>query len=181
MALSLRMARGGRKGRPFYRIVVADKRMPRDGRYIERLGTYNPILANDDEKRVVLNEERIKYWLGQGAKPSERVARFLGKAGIIAMPEVKETPNKSAPSERTMMKRKDKEEKLKAAEEAAKAEAEAAATAAAEAEAAPAEEAAAETPAEAPAEETPAEEAKAEEAAAEEAPAEEAAEEKKEG
>jgi small subunit ribosomal protein S16 len=118
MALSIRMARGGRKGRPFYRIVVADKRMPRDGRYIERLGTYNPILANDDE-RVTLNEERIKYWLGQGAKPSNRVARFLGKAGVIEMPKYGETPIKSAPSERTLEKRKEKEEKLKAAQEKA--------------------------------------------------------------
>lgn len=151
MALSLRMARGGRTGRPFYRIVVADKRMARDGRYIERLGTYNPILANDDDKRVVLNEERIKYWLSQGAKPSERVARFLGQAGIIAMPDIKETPKKSAPSDATVQKRKDKEEKLKAAEEAAKAADEAAAAAPAE-EAAPAE-----------AEESPAEETKAEE------------------
>lgn len=161
MALAMRLSRGGRKGRPFYRIVVADKRMPRDGRYIEKLGTYNPLLANDDEKRVVLNEDRVKYWLGEGAKPSDRVAKFLGKAGIIETPSYNETPSKSAPSEKTLERRREKEEKLKAAEEAATE--------------APAEEATAETPAEeAPAEEA-ATEAPAEEAATEEAPAEEAA------
>ena len=87
MALAIRLSRGGRTHRPFYRIVVTDKRMPRDGRYIEKLGTYNPLLSNDDDKRVQLVEDRIKYWLGQGAKPSERVALFLGKAGLIDMPE----------------------------------------------------------------------------------------------
>src|SRR5690554_5223036 len=111
MALAIRLARGGRKSRPFYRIVVTDKRMPRDGRYIEKLGTYNPLLANDDDKRVVLNEERIKYWLGQGAKASDRVAIFLGKAGLADMPKVSETPKKSAPSEKTKMRLAEKEEK----------------------------------------------------------------------
>ena len=81
MALAMRLSRGGRKSRPFYRIVVADKRMPRDRRYIERLGTYNPLLEDQDENRVQLVEDRIKYWLSQGAQPSERVAIFLGKAG----------------------------------------------------------------------------------------------------
>lgn len=166
MALSMRLSRGGRKQRPFYRIVVADKRAPRDGRYIERLGTYNPLLANDDDKRVVLNEERVKYWLEQGAEPSDRVGLMLAKAGLAGKPEVRETPKKSAPSEKTLLKRQDKEEKLKAAEEAKKA---------AEEE----EKAAAATESEAPAEETPAEEAAAsEEAPAEEKPA-EAEEEKK--
>lgn len=159
MALAIRLSRGGRKGRPFYRIVVADKRMPRDGRYIEKLGTYNPILANDDSNRVTLNEERIKYWLGEGAKPSERVTKFLSKAGIIEMPALPVRPKKSAPSEKTLERQREKEEKRKDAEDAAKAEA------AAEA---PVEEVKAE---EAPAEETteaPAEEAKAEETPAEE-------------
>ena len=82
MALKIRLARGGRKSRPFYRIVVADSRMPRDGRYIEKVGTYNPLLNDQDENRVTLVKERIEYWLGQGAKPSERVAIFLGKAGL---------------------------------------------------------------------------------------------------
>ncbi len=119
--------------------------MPRDGRYIEKLGTYNPLLADNNENRVQLVEERIKYWLEQGAKPSERVAVFLGKAGLIDMPEQPNRPQKSEPSEKTKMKIADKEEKIKAqkeAEEAAKAEAESAAAEAAEtpAEDAPAEE-----------------------------------------
>ena len=176
MALAIRLSRGGRKARPFYRIVVTDKRMPRDGRYIERLGTYNPLVDNEQE-RVKLVEDRIKYWLSQGAKPSERVAIFLGKAGIIDMPAQPVRPNKSEPSEKTKLKIADKEEKLKAAEEAKKAaeeeakaaaeaaKAEAEAAAAAPAEDAPAEEAAAEAPAEAPAEEPAAEEAPAEEEA----------------
>ncbi|MEM9469598.1 MAG: 30S ribosomal protein S16 [Pseudomonadota bacterium] len=165
MALAMRLSRGGRKKRPFYRIVVADKRMPRDGRYIERLGTYNPLLGKDDENRVNLNEDRIKYWLGEGAEPSYRVAVFLGKAGIAPMPEQRNNPQKAEQSEKTKMRIADKEEKRKAQAEAAAA-AEEEAKAAAEAEAA------------APAEEAPAEEAPAEEAPAE-APAEEAAEEKK--
>ena len=172
MALSIRMARGGRTHRPFYRIVVTDKRMPRDGRYIEKLGTYNPLLANDDEKRVVLNKERIEYWLGQGAKPSDRVARFLGQAGLIEIPKWNETPKKSAPSEKTKLKAADKEEKRKAAEEAAKAAAEEAKAAAEEAKAAPAEETA---PTEEPAAEAPAKEAAAPAEAPTEAPAAEAA------
>ena len=104
MALAIRLSRGGRKKRPFYRIVVADKRMPRDGRYIERLGTYNPLLEQDNDNRVTLVKDRIEYWLGQGAKPSERVAKFLGQAGIIDMPETPNRPNKAAPSEKTKMK-----------------------------------------------------------------------------
>jgi small subunit ribosomal protein S16 len=155
MALALRLTRGGRKNLPHYSIVVADKRYPRDGRFIEKLGTYNPLLKKDDAKRVQFNEERIKYWLGQGAQPSDRVAVFLGKAGVIPMPAKKNNPQKAQPSEKTKLRIAEKEEKLKAAAEAAaaaKAEAEAAAKAAAEA------------PAEAPAEEAaaPAEEAKAE-------------------
>ncbi len=161
MALAIRLSRGGRKARPFYRIVVADKRMARDGRYIEKLGTYNPLLANDDENRVKLVEERIKYWLSQGAQPSERVAIFLGKAGIIDMPAQPNRPNKSAPGEKATMRIEEKEEKRKAAAEAAKAAEEEAKAAAA----APA-------PEEAPAEEAPAEEAAAEAPAEEEKPAE---------
>jgi len=166
MALAIRLSRGGRKKRPHYSIVVADKRMPRDGRYIEKLGTYNPLLANDDEGRVKLVKERVEYWLGQGAKPSERVAIFLGQAGMIDMPTQPNRPNKSAPSEKTKLKLADKEEKLQAAKEAAEsAEAEAKEAAAAAAEA--------------PVEEAPAAEENAEESApAEEAPAEE---EKKDG
>ncbi len=119
MALKIRLARGGRKKRPHYSIVVADVRAPRDGRYIEKVGTYNPLLAKDDEKRVSLNEERIKHWLSEGAKPTDRVAVFLGKAGIIDMPAQRNNPNKGQPSEKTKMRIAEKEEKRKAAEEAA--------------------------------------------------------------
>jgi small subunit ribosomal protein S16 len=136
MALSIRLTRGGRKNRPYYRIVVADKRAPRDGRFIEKIGSYDPLLQ-DDTKRVVLNAERVTYWLGQGAQPSDRVARFFGKAGLADMPKYDESPKKSAPKSKTVERLREKDEKRKAAEEAAAA-----------ASAAPAEEAAA---AEAPA------------------------------
>lgn len=176
MALAIRLTRGGRKALPHYSIVVADKRMPRDGRFLEKLGTYNPLTSNEAE-RVKLVEDRIKYWLSQGAKPSERVAIFLGKAGIIAMPEQPNRPNKSAQSEKTKLRITEKEEKRKAAAEAAvQAEADAKAAAAAAEEAAKAEAEAAKAAAEAPApapEEAPAAEAAPEAAA--EAPAAEAA------
>lgn len=168
MALAMRLSRGGRKNRPFYRIVVADKRMPRDGRYIERLGTFNPLLAKDNEQRLNMNEERIKYWLGQGAQPSDRVARFLGQAGIIPMPEQNNNPKKGEPSEKTKMRVAEKEEKKKAAEEAAKTAAETPAEEAPAEEAPATEDAAAEAPAEEAAAEAPAEEAKADDAPAEE-------------
>ena len=173
MALAIRLSRGGRKNRPFYRIIVADKRMPRDGRYLERLGTYNPLLNNDNEQRVTLNKERIEYWLSQGAKPSERVALFLGKAGIIDMPAQPNRPNKSAQSEKTKMRISEKTEKQAAAVEAAKAAAEEAKAAEEAAKAAAAEAAAAPAPVEEAPAEAPAEDA-APEAAAEapvEAPA----------
>ncbi len=144
MALSIRLSRAGRKKRPFYRIVVADKRMPRDGRYLEIVGTYNPLLNDDNDQRVTLVKERLEYWLGEGAQPSERVAIFLGKAGLIDMPKQPNRPNKAEASEKTKLKLADKQEKVAAAKEAAEAaatEAKEAAKAAAEA---PAEEAAAE-------------------------------------
>lgn len=158
MAIAMRLTRGGRKNRPHYSIVVADKRMPRDGRFIEKLGTYNPLLNKDDTNRVVINSERAKYWLDQGAQPSDRVAVFLGKAGIAPAPAQRNNPNKAKPSEKTTMMKSEKEEKKKAAAEAAiQAEADAKEAAAAAA-AAPAEEA----PVEEPAAEAPAEEPKAE-------------------
>ena len=165
MALALRLSRGGRKNLPHYSIVVADNRYPRDGRFLEKLGTYNPLLGKEDPKRVQFNEERVKYWLGQGAQPSDRIAIFLGKAGVIPMPARKNNPQKAVPTDKTKMRIAEKAEKVKAAAEAAeqaKAEAEeakkAAAAAAAEAAAAPApEEAPAEAAAEAPAEESKAE------------------------
>lgn len=153
MALALRLSRGGRKNRPHYSIVVADKRYPRDGRFIEKLGTYNPLLAKDDANRVVLNAERVQYWIGQGAIASDRVAIFLGKAGITAMPEKKNNPQKGEPSKKTQQMNAEKAQKRADAIEAAKqAEEEAKAAAAAAAAApAPAEEPAAEAPAEEPA------------------------------
>lgn len=155
MALKLRMARGGRRNMPFYRIVVADSRAPRDGKFIEKLGTYNPVLSNDNPNRVTLNTDRIKYWLSQGAQPSDRIALILGRAGIIEAPKYGETPKKSAPKAKAQERVREKEEKAKAAAEAAeaaRAEAEAAKNAPA---AEP--EAAAEAPAEAAAEEAKAE------------------------
>ena len=159
MALKIRLARGGAKKRPFYRIVVAEASAPRDGRYVERVGTYNPMVPKDHDQRLTLKAERITYWLGQGAQPTERVQKMLAGAGLAEAPVIREQPKKSAPGR----KRAERE-----AEEAAAAAD--AAEAAAEKEAA-----AAESPAEeeAAAEEAPAEEASAEEVAAEEAPAEE--------
>jgi small subunit ribosomal protein S16 len=84
MSVRIRLARGGAKKRPFYRIVVADSRYPRDGKFLEKLGTYNPLLPSEHEQRVVLNEERLRHWLGQGALPSDRVARFLHRAGLVS-------------------------------------------------------------------------------------------------
>lgn len=155
MALKLRMSRGGRKGLPYYRIVVTDSRAPRDGSYIERLGTYNPLLAATDPNRVTLLTDRIKHWLSQGAQPSDRVALFLGKAGIIPAPKFAAGPKKSAPKAKAQERLKEQESAAAAkveAEAAAKAEAEAAknapvAEAAPAVEEAPAAEAEAEAPA----------------------------------
>jgi|SRR5689334_21998988 len=97
MATKIRMTRHGAKKRPFYYIVVADSRSPRDGRFIERLGTYNPMLEKGHQDRVTLKTDRIKYWLSVGALPSERVARFLHDAGLGEKPVIRETPQKSAP------------------------------------------------------------------------------------
>lgn len=141
MAISLRLSRGGSKKRPYYRIVVADARSPRDGKFIEKIGTYNPLLAKDDAKRVVLDGERATYWLGVGAQPTDRVARFLDAAGLKER-SAKNNPNKGKPGEKAVERAEERAEKLKAAEEAA-AEAKAAAAAAAAAPA-PVEEAPAE-------------------------------------
>jgi len=84
MAMKIRLARGGSKKRPHYSIVATDSRMPRDGRFLEKLGTYDPLLAKDDENRVRMDLERVKHWLGQGAQPTDRVARFLEAAGVVA-------------------------------------------------------------------------------------------------
>ncbi len=97
MGLKIRLARAGAKKRPFYHIVVADSRSPRDGRFIERLGTYNPLLPADHADRVHLQPERVTHWLGQGALATERVGRFLGRAGLAPMPPVREQPKQSQP------------------------------------------------------------------------------------
>ena len=179
MSLRIRLARGGAKKRPFYRIVVADSRSPRDGRFIEKIGFYNPMVPKDHPERIRIDEERAKHWLSVGATPSDRVARFFGQANLIEMPAIPQQTKKHLPGAKALERQKEAEEAKKAAEEAAAAEAETPAEEA-PAEEAPSEEAAAE---EAPAEEAPAEEAPAEEAPAEEAPAEEPAaeEETKEG
>ena len=99
MAVAIRMSRGGSKKRPYYKIVVADVRAPRDGKFIERVGSYNPLLAKDDEKRVVLDAKRAKHWLDNGAKPSDRVSRFLDAAGLLKR-EARNNPNKGKPGEK---------------------------------------------------------------------------------
>lgn len=173
MALRLRMARRGAKKRPFYHIVVAEHTAPRDGRFIEKLGYFNPMVEKDHPERLMLNKDRIKHWLDHGALPSDRIARFLGEAGLMQKFKYNETPKKSAPKAKALERIQEKEEKAKAAVEAAK---EAAEAAKAEAEAAKAAEAEAQAQADAPvAEETPAEEAAPEADAApeDEAPAEE--------
>jgi len=166
MALKIRLSRGGSKKRPFYRIVVAEASAPRDGRYVERVGHYNPMVAKDDENRLVVNGERITYWLGQGAQATERVQKLLSTVKLMEAVTMRDQPIKSAFGK----KRAEREE------EAAAAAAEAAAPAEdAPAEEAPAEDASAE---EASAEEAPAEDAPAEDAQAEDAPAEDAPDEK---
>ncbi len=175
--MKIRLARGGSKKRPFYRIVAADSRMPRDGRYIERLGTYNPLLAKDSEERVKMNMERIQYWLGEGAQPTDRISRMLEAAGILEK-KLRTNLKKGEPGQKAKDRVEQKAAKLAEAEAAPEAPAEVVAEAPAEAEAAP--EAPAEVVAEAPAEaeaapEAPAEvvaEAPAEAEAAPEAPAE---------
>jgi small subunit ribosomal protein S16 len=97
MSLKIRLTRGGAKKRPYYSIVVADSRSPRDGRFIEKIGTYNPMVDKGHAERLVMKTERIQHWLSVGALPTDRVARFLGDAGLVAKPEPRETPQKSAP------------------------------------------------------------------------------------
>lgn len=143
MAIAMRLSRGGSKKRPYYKIVIADSRSPRDGKYIEQIGSYNPLLAKDSDERVKLDADRAKHWLSVGAQPSDRVARFLDVAGIKER-KARNNPNKAEPGEKAKERAEEKAAKAAEAEEAKK-----------EAEAAPAEEA-------------PAEEAAAEETATEE-------------
>jgi len=149
--LKIRMSRGGAKKRPVYKIVIADSRKPRDGRFIEKVGFFNPLLPKDKKERLNLDVDRIKYWLEKGAKPSDRIARFLGEANIIPKPAQRNNPNKAKPKKKAQERLAAAEEAKKAAEEAAKAEAEKSAE-----------------PTPAPANEAPAEETKSEEKPAEE-------------
>ncbi|WP_206238647.1 30S ribosomal protein S16 [Novosphingobium terrae] len=132
MSVSMRLSRGGSKKRPYYKVVVSNSRSPRDGKFLEQVGTYNPILAKDDENRVRLIEDRVRYWLGVGAQPTDRVARILDKAGIKERAATN-NPNKAVPGKKATERAEDKAEKAAAA-----------AAAAAEAAAAPAEAPAAE-------------------------------------
>ena len=121
MAVRIRLSRGGSKKRPFYRIMAADSRAPRDGRFIEKLGTYNPLLPQDHEQRLVVNAERVKYWLGIGALPTERLAKLFSNLGLTKAPAMREQPKKSAPKAKAVERMKAKEEAAKAAAEAASA------------------------------------------------------------
>jgi small subunit ribosomal protein S16 len=196
MSLKIRLARHGAKKRPYYRVVIADSRMPRDGRYIERIGSYNPLLAKTDENRVIIDGEKAKAWLAKGARPTDRVARFLHAQGLWEW-KAGNNPEKGKPGAKALELIESQKEKAEArkqaeidAKQAAKEAKEAADVAEKEAAEAPAEEAPAEeVVAEVAAEEAAAEEAApaeevvaeaaAEEAPAEEAPAEEAAAEEK--
>jgi len=154
MSLKIRLARGGAKKRPYFRIVVADVRSPRDGRFIEKIGSFNPLLPKDHAERFTLDEDRARHWLGVGAKPTDRVHRFLDAAGILKR-EARNNPQKAQPGKKRIEREEAERQAAEDAAEAAKAEAEA-----------PAEEA--------PAEAAPAEEAAAEDASAEDAPGDEA-------
>ena len=121
MALKIRLSRGGSKKRPFYKVVIADSRSPRDGRFIEKVGHFNPLLPKDNPDRLKLDLEKIKEWIGKGAKPTEKLERFLGEAKVVPMPVQKNNPKKALPKK----KAQERLAALKEAEEAAVAEAEA--------------------------------------------------------
>ena len=135
MSVRIRLSRGGSKKRPFYMVVAADQRAPRDGRFIERLGSYNPMLPREHADRFTVDVERVKYWFSKGAQPTERLEKLLSGLGLVEAPALREQPKKSALKAKALERIKEKEEKAKAAAEAA---------AAAEAEAKSAEEASAE-------------------------------------
>ena len=159
MALKIRLSRGGSKKRPFYRIVVAEAAAPRDGRYVERVGHYNPMVPKEHENRLSVNSDRVKFWMNKGAQPTDRVHKLLALADILKAPEIREQPKKSA------VGKKRAEREAEAADAAAAEAAAEAAAAEAQAEEAPVEEAPEE---EAPAEDTPAEDTPAEAAEAKE-------------
>jgi small subunit ribosomal protein S16 len=115
MAVKIRLARAGAKKRPFYRIVVANANAPRDGEFLEKIGTYNPMLPREHAERLVLNAERAKHWLGVGAQPTDRVERMLGQLGIIPAPAIRATPQKSVPGKKMQDRAEAKQAKLDAA------------------------------------------------------------------
>src|SRR5690606_2133218 len=110
MSLKIRLARGGSKKRPYYQIVLADARSPRDGRFLEKLGSWNPLLGRDDEKRVQLDADRIKEWLAKGAQPTDRVARFLDEAGLVKR-EARNNPEKAKPGKKALEREAEKKQK----------------------------------------------------------------------
>ena len=122
MSVRIRLSRGGSKKRPFYKIVAADQRAPRDGSFIEKLGTFNPLLPKDHAERLVIDVEKVKSWLAKGAQPTERMQKMLSTLGLCAAPEIHDQPKKSAPKAKALARLQEKEEKAKAAQEAAAAE-----------------------------------------------------------
>lgn len=125
MSVRIRLSRGGSKKRPFYKIVAADQRAPRDGRFIERLGSYNPMLPQDHADRFTIDEERVKYWLSQGAEPTERLQKMLAKLGLVKAPAQRNQPQKSAPKAKAQERLKEQAAKAEAAKAAAEAPVEA--------------------------------------------------------
>lgn len=123
MAVRIRLSRGGSKKRPFYKVVAADQRAPRDGSFIEKLGTFNPLLPKDHAERLVVDIEKAKSWLAKGAQPTERVQKMFATLGLCSAPVIHDQPKKSAPKAKAIARMQEKEEKAKAAAEAAAAEA----------------------------------------------------------
>ncbi|MBR3677208.1 MAG: 30S ribosomal protein S16 [Alphaproteobacteria bacterium] len=123
MTVRIRLSRGGSKKRPYYHIVAADQRAPRDGRYIEKLGAYNPLLPQDHKDRLVVDAEKVSAWLSKGAQPTERLQKLFANLGLCAAPKIGSQPKKSAPKAKALERIKEKEAKAQAAAEAANAEA----------------------------------------------------------
>ena len=122
MAVRIRLSRGGSKKRPFYKVVAAAQRAPRDGSFIEKLGTFNPLLPKDHAERLVIDVEKVKSWLAKGAQPTERLQKMFSTLGLCAAPALREQPKKSAPKAKAVARMQEKEEKARAAAEAAAAE-----------------------------------------------------------
>ncbi|MBR6356333.1 MAG: 30S ribosomal protein S16 [Alphaproteobacteria bacterium] len=119
MTVRIRLARGGSKKRPYYHIVAADQRAPRDGRYIEKLGAYNPLLPQDHKDRLVLDTDKVSAWLSKGAQPTERLQKLFANLGLCAAPKISDQPKKSAPKAKALERIKEREAKAAAAAEAA--------------------------------------------------------------